>query len=188
MHVISIHPLRLANTPCKVQRLNNSCRRVSSLSHCDLSSFQLWEHSVRRNLTKNDKQLSPSTLFAPSLKDTRLSVLYMLFLWDAFVCVYVCVTCFSWVGHRSWPTPCDVYVEDVHWCHGEITVAQFTGPTHSKEIILISQSACFGFSSLPQIINTWWRFGRQWDPDACCPSLRGSVWTELRFVPPAEGN
>ena len=79
VHVISIHPLRLANIPRKVQCLNNSCRRVSWLSHCDLCSFTL-AHGVRGNLTKNDKQLSPSTLFAPSLKDIGLSVLYMLFL------------------------------------------------------------------------------------------------------------
>lgn len=122
VHVISIHPPRLANIPRKVRRLNNSCRVLSSLSHCDLGSFQLWQHGVRGNLTKNDTQLSASTLFAPSLKDTRLSVLYMLvFLCAGFVCrlrVCVCfcvrVTCFSRVGRRSRPTTCDVYVEDVH--------------------------------------------------------------------------
>lgn len=42
------------------------------------------------------------------------------------------VTRFSGVRQYAGPASCDVDVEDIHSRHGEMTVAQFTVPTHRQ--------------------------------------------------------
>lgn len=74
-----------------------------SLLHCHIVIFAHFNYSVRGNLTKNDKQLSPSTVLAPSLEDARaLCPPHIFSLCDNLLCVCEYgVTCFSGVGRRA---------------------------------------------------------------------------------------
>lgn len=105
-------------------RYSLHCHNVISahFNYGSAVSERIWQRATRNYLRAHWLRLS--RIHGSPSSSTSCSIVEILF---SHAVLSVCVTCVSRIGHRSWPTPCDVYVEDVHRSHGKITVAQFAG-------------------------------------------------------------